>query len=140
MNKPRPYATETSRPFWEGLRRGEVRLQRCRACARWVFYPRSHCPGCLSDALAWQTVSGRGRLHTFTISRVPTVAMFADEVPQRLAVVELEEGVRLTSTLVDVDDAQIEIGMALLPVFEPVEGGEGVLLRYRPATHLEENP
>ena len=47
---------------------------------------------------------------------------------------------RLTSTLVDVDDAQIQIGMALLPVFEPVEGGEGVLLRYRPATPLEENP
>ena len=131
--KPRPYATDASRPFWEGLRRREVRLQRCADCSRWVFYPRSHCPGCLSGSLEWHTVSGRGRLHTFTISRVPTVAMFADEVPQRLAVVELEEGIRLTSTLVDVADAEIQVGMALTPVFESVEGGEGVLLRYRPA-------
>ena len=133
MAKPVPHATETSRPFWEGLRTGEVRIQRCTDCEAWVFYPRSNCPRCLSSALEWRTVSGRGQLHTFTISRVPTVAMFADEVPQRLAVVELEEGVRLTSTLVEVADEDIQIGMSLEPVFETIKGGEGALLRYRPA-------
>jgi len=133
MAKPLPHATDTSRPFWEGLREGEVRIQRCLDCAGWVFYPRSNCPGCLSNALEWQTVSGRGVLHTFTISRIPTVAMFADEVPQRLAVVELSEGVRVTTTLVDVAEEDIKVGMPLEPVFESTEGGEGVLLRYRPA-------
>ena len=134
MDKPLPLATPTSRPFWEGLRAGEVRLQRCRDCERWIFYPRSNCPGCLSQALEWSSVSGRGVLHTFTISRIPTAAFFADEVPQKLAVIELDEGVRLTSTLVDVDEDEIEIGMRVEPVFEPTEGGEGVLLRYRPQT------
>ena len=59
--------------------------------------------------------------------------MFADEVPQKLAIIELEEGVRLTSTLVDVDEDAIRIGMPVVPVFDPIDGGEGVLLRYRPA-------
>ena len=133
MKKPVPHATETSRPFWEGLRAGEVRIQRCTDCARWVFYPRSNCPGCLGNALEWHAVSGRGELHTFTISRIPTVAMFEDEVPQLLAVVELSEGIRLTTTLVEVAEEDIKIGMPLEPVFESIDGGEGVLLRYRPA-------
>jgi uncharacterized OB-fold protein len=131
--KPLPQATPTTQPFWEGLRKGVVRLQRCRDCQRWVFYPRSNCPGCLSPELDWQDVSGEGHLHTFTITRAPTAAFFADEVPQKLAVIELLEGVRLTSTLVDVAEEAIEIGMRVVPVFEPTDGGEGVLLRYRPA-------
>lgn len=61
--------------------------------------------------------------------------MFADEVPQRLAIVELQEGVRMTSTLVGIEDeSNIVVGMALEPVFEPTDGGEGILLRFRPAT------
>jgi len=131
--KPLPLATATSRPFWEGLRHGEVRIQRCEACRAWVFYPRSNCPACLSQKLVWQTVSGAGRLHSFTIARMPTAPFFADEVPQRLALVELDEGVRIPSTLVGVAEDAIEIGMRLVPVFEPTQGGESVLLRFTKA-------
>lgn len=130
---PLPLATPTSAPFWEGLRRGEVRLQRCEACTAWVFHPRSNCPRCLSPKLAWHVVAGTGRLHTFTIARVPTAPFFADAVPQRLALVELDEGVRIPSTLVGVADEEIEIGMRLVPVFEPTVGGESVLLRFTKA-------
>lgn len=130
LGKPLPTATPISAPFWEGLRRGEIRLQRCDACRAWIFYPRSNCPRCLSNALAWQTVSGRGKLHTFTIARLPTAPFFADESPQFLAVVELDEGVRIPSTLVGVAEGEIAIGMRVVPVFEPTDGGEGVLLRF----------
>lgn len=133
LEKPLPLATPTSRPFWEGLRAREVRIQRCGACGRWIFYPRSHCPGCLAPDPPWERVSGRGRVHSFTIARAPTAAFFADEVPQRLAVIELDEGVRLSSTLVEVDDDAIVVGMPVEPVFDPTDGGEGVLLRFRPA-------
>jgi uncharacterized OB-fold protein len=133
LEKPLPLATPTSRPFWEGLRRGEVRLQHCRACESWIFYPRSNCPECLSRELEWKTVAGTGRLHTYTIARTPTAAFFADDVPQKLAIIELDEGVRLNSTLVDIAEDDIEIGMRVRPVFEPTEGGESVLLRYGPA-------
>ena len=109
-----------------------VKLQRCNDCSAWVFYPRSRCSSCLSDALEWREVSGRGTLYTYTIARQPTSPHFASEVPQRLAVVELDEGVRLTTTFVDVADDAIEIGMLLEPVFEPISD-EITLLRYRPA-------
>jgi uncharacterized OB-fold protein len=78
-------------------------------------------------------VDGTGRLHSYTLCRTPTAPFFADEVPQKLAVIELDQGVRLTSTLVDVAEDEIEIGMRVRPVFEATEGGESVLLRYAPA-------
>ncbi len=132
IERPLPVATPTSAPFWEGLRARELRLQFCPDCERFVFYPRSHCPHCLRPDPEWRRVSGRGELHAFTIARSPTARFFTDDVPQRLAIVQLEEGVRLTSTLVDVDEDAIAVGMPLEPVFEETNGGEGVLLRFRP--------
>jgi uncharacterized OB-fold protein len=132
FDKPLPTPTPTTAPFWAGLNDGIVRLQRCDACSRWIYYPRSRCPHCLSDALSWHDITGAGRLYTYTIARQPTAPHFADEVPQRLAVVELDEGVRLTTTLVNVDDADIRIGMRLKPYFDRV-ADEVTLLRYQPA-------
>jgi uncharacterized OB-fold protein len=86
----------------------------------------------LSDALSWHAVSGAGTLYTYTIARQPTSPHFAKEVPQRLAVVELDEGVRVTTTLVDVADDDIRIGMRVEPVYEAASD-EITLVRYRPA-------
>jgi uncharacterized OB-fold protein len=132
LQKPLPVPTPTSRPFWDGLASGKVLLQQCGDCQGWVFYPRSRCSHCLSDRLEWREVSGRGTLYTFTIARSPTSPHFADEAPQRLAVVQLEQGVRLTTTLVNVADADIRIGMQLKPYFDAVSA-DAVLLRYQPA-------
>jgi hypothetical protein len=132
FDKPLPTPTPTTAPFWAGLNDGVTRLQRCGACNGWIYYPRSRCPHCLSDALSWHEVAGTGRLYTYTIARQPTAPHFADEVPQRLAVVELDEGVRLTTTLVDVADADIRIGMRVRPYFDRVSD-EMTLLRYQPA-------
>jgi uncharacterized OB-fold protein len=133
MQKPLPVPTPTSKPFWDGLREGKVRLQRCRNCSRWVHYPRSNCPYCLSDDLEWQEVSGNATLYTFTIARRATAPQFQDEVPQKIAVVELDEGMRLTTTLVNVEESAIQVGMRLRPVFEDVQGTDVTLLRYEPA-------
>src|SRR5262245_22251233 len=93
FNAPLPTPTPTSAPFWEGLRDGVFKLQKCDDCSAWVFYPRNRCSHCLSDALSWHEVSGAGTLYTYTIARQPTSPHFAKDVPQRLAVVELDEGV-----------------------------------------------
>ena len=132
FDKPLPTPTPTSAPFWDGLRDGVITIQKCNDCGVWVFYPRSRCSNCLSDALVWHEVSGVGSLYTFTIARQPTSPHFASEVPQRLAVVELDQGVRLTTTLVNVADADIRIGMRVKPYFDPVSD-EITLLRYQPA-------
>jgi uncharacterized OB-fold protein len=76
-------------------------------------------------------VSGAATLVSFTITRQPTAPMFADEMPQRIAVVELAEGVRMTSTLVDVADDEIKVGMSLRPVFDAVSE-DITLLRFTP--------
>ena len=131
LQKPLPVASATSRPFWDGLIAGKVNVQQCDACRGWVFYPRSRCSHCLSDRLNWREVSGRGTLYTFTIARVPTAPQFVDEVPQKLAVVQLDQGVRLTTTLVNVAESDIRIGMSVKPYFDVV-GPDAVLLRYQP--------
>jgi uncharacterized OB-fold protein/acyl dehydratase len=134
-NKPLPQPTPISAPFWDGLKAHQVKLQRCDDCGHWVFFPRAHCPRCASGRLSWHQVSGEGTLYTSTVARIPTLPEFTDEMPQRLAVVELDEGVHVNTTLVGLDDAQIRIGMRVRPVFDE-RPGEITLLRY---TAIEAN-
>ncbi len=130
-NKPLPHPTETSRPFWDGLKEHRVRLQQCEDCGHWIFFPRAHCPACASRRLAWRDVSGEGTLYTFTVARVPTLPEFTDEMPQLLAVVQLDEGPHLNTTLVGVAPEAVRIGDRVRPVFDE-RPGEATLLRYTP--------
>ncbi|MBW2421956.1 MAG: OB-fold domain-containing protein [Deltaproteobacteria bacterium] len=133
FEKPLPVPTATSRPFWEALTRHEVQIQQCAACQAWVYYPRAFCPSCLSPELEWKQISGRGTLYSFTICRRPTAPFWADELPQLIAVVELDEGPRLTSTLCNVEEGDIRVGMRLQPFFDDVDSKKVTLLRYEPA-------
>lgn len=130
--KPLPLITPTTKPFWDGLREEVINLQFCSSCDRHIFYPRSHCPSCLTPEIDWQPISGEGTLHTFTITSQPTAPHFADEVPQMLAMVDLDAGIRMTSTLANVSRENIKVGMRLQPFFDHVN--EVVtLLRFQPA-------
>ncbi|MNO42170.1 putative enoyl-CoA hydratase 1 [compost metagenome] len=135
-NKPMPVATEISAPFWEGLKARRLLIQQCTACEQWLFYPRRHCPACLAQDPLWREVSGAATLYSFTLTRIPTLPDFIDEMPQKLAVVELAEGVRINTTLVGLEEEQIRIGMPLQPVFAQVDGKGNRLLRF---TGLEQD-
>jgi hypothetical protein len=133
LTKPRPRPTPTTKPYWDALRDEHIELQRCDECGGWVHYPRVRCSTCLSPWLSWHRVPGRGQVYTFSIARQPTAPHFSDEVPQIITIVELPEGVRISTTMVDVDPADVKIGMPVEPVFE--HGDDGItLLRFRPAT------
>lgn len=136
-NKPLPRATTLSQPYWDGLKAHEVRIQHCSACGHWVFFPRSHCPACGSRRLDWKRVSGEGTLYTFTVARVPTLPEFTDEMPQLLAVIELDEGPHLNTTLVGVAPEDLKVGLRLRPVFDDRPGSVS-LLRHAPigSVHL----
>lgn len=129
-NKPLPRPTPISAPYWDGLKARQVRLQQCER-GHWLFFPRMHCPTCGARQLAWHTVSGEGTLYSFTVARVPTLPEFSDEMPQLLAVVELDEGVHINSTLVGVDPAVVRVGQRLRPVFDE-RPGSVTLLRFTP--------
>lgn len=129
LPKPRPVPTPVSRPFWDALRGERVALQHCAACGTWVYYPRGRCPQCLGDDLPWEEVAGTGAVFTFTVAPQPTAPAFADEVPQVVAVVALDEGVHLTSTIVG-EPTSVRTGARVEPVFD--HGDDGItLLRFR---------
>ena len=129
-NKPMPVATPISAPFWEGLKARRLLIQQCNACAHWNFYPRRHCPVCLEHDLAWREVDGAATLYSYTVTRIATLPDFIDEMPQKLAVVELAEGVRINTNLVGLDETEIRIGMPLRPVFAEVDAKGNRLLRF----------
>ena len=92
-------------PFWEGCERGELLLPYCLRCEEFFFYPRTLCPTCGSRDLdrSEERRVGRGTLHTFCIHHVPPLPRFAGSVPFVTAIVELEEGPRMMTLLVDVE-------------------------------------
>jgi uncharacterized protein len=113
---PRP-STE-SQPFWDGLRRHELVVQRCGACGRFFFPPSNRCQHCWSDDVAWQQVSGRGRLFSFTVFHRAYAAELADQLPYVVGVVELDEGARLITNVVGCDPADVRVDLPVEVVFD----------------------
>lgn len=132
-NKPMPVPTEISAPFWNGLKEGRLTIQQCNTCGHWIFFPRRHCDHCWSQDLEWKEVKGTGSLYTYTLTRVPTMPDFADEMPQKMAVVELDEGVRINTTLIGLDESEIRVGMRVRPVIDTVKSDGTALLRFTAA-------
>jgi uncharacterized OB-fold protein len=100
-------------------------------CDQVFFYPRSECPRCLSANLEWVKVSGRARLHSFTIVQQPANAAFRDDVPYVYAVVQLDEGPRLVSNIVQCDIDTLRVDMSLEAVFDDVTP-EWTLVKFKP--------
>jgi uncharacterized OB-fold protein len=124
-----------SREYWDACARGELLIKHCDACARDFFYPRAHCPRCWSTETSWKRASGRGTVYTFTVIHQNDLPPFRDRLPYVVAIVELEEGVRMTSN-VEADPAEVRCGLPVqvefwqeargdddvvhLPVFRPL--------------------
>jgi uncharacterized protein len=127
--KPVPVPDEISAQFFDGARAGKLMLQHCDACDAWSFPVRERCPHCFAARLAWRQASGRGSLYTFTIMHQVMNPGFASAVPYNVAQVDLDEGVRMTSNIVGIDNDALRIGMRLEAVFE----GETVSIpKFRP--------
>ena len=130
-SKATPRPTPETQPFWDGTRAGELRIQRCNDCRQFYFYPRPFCPSCWSEDVEWVAVSGRARLHSYVINHRPAPG-FEDEAPYAIAVVELEEGPRMMSNIVGIENTpeNLVLDMALEVVFE--EQGGMCVPRFRP--------
>ncbi len=133
MIKPFPRPTPQTQPFWDALNQGFVKIQKCNNCNNWIFYPRSHCNHCLSPDLTWKKINGTGIIYTYSAPEiVPTATFFADELPQKLVVVELDEGPKIPSSMVNVNIEDIRIGMRVKPFLDKVSD-DITLLRFEPA-------
>lgn len=132
MEMPVPRPTSVSEPFWNGLREGKLLIQYSPSTQRWVFYPRPLAPGSLADDLEWREVSGEGTLYTFTVSHRPTAPAWQDAVPQIIGVVEVAEGARVPTELVNVEPEAVRVGMRVRAVFAPSAEPEITLLKFEP--------
>ena len=112
-------------PWWAALERSELLFQRCGRCQSVVFYPRSHCPECLAPDLAWSKSSGRGTVYTFTVVH-RAVRAFEGKAPYVVALVELDEGFRLMTNIVDCPPENVRVGMPVAAKF--VKGSDGKTL------------
>jgi uncharacterized OB-fold protein len=129
--RPLPGITPETRHFWEGTRAGELRLQKCAACNHVYFPPRPFCPQCASSDVSVLRASGRATLHSYVIHHRPAPGFVP---PYSIAVVELEEGPRMMTNIVQVPQTPeaLRLDMPLEVVFEQVNH-EISLPLFRPA-------
>ena len=128
---PRPEISELTKPFWEAAKRHELVIQRCKSCDSFFFFPRSACPECLSPEVEWVQVSGKGRLHTWTVVRQPAHPGFKDDVPYIYAMIQLDEGPRMISNLVECSLEDAKVDMPVTAVFDDITP-EWTLVKFKP--------
>jgi uncharacterized OB-fold protein len=131
--RPVPTPDHESAEFWRRVASHAMALQRCADCTTVRFYPRALCPQCLSERVEWVPVSGRGNLYSFTVCHRPASEAFAASIPYIVALVDLAEGVRLMSNLIDCAPGQARVGMPVTLVYEDV-GPSQALYKFRPAS------
>jgi uncharacterized OB-fold protein len=131
IDKPLPRPSEDSAPFWDAAFRGELRLQRCADCGHVRFPPALLCARCLSDRAEWVRVSGRGVVYSWIVVHQSQHPAFNADVPYTVAIIELEEGPRLHTNLVECSLDRIHIGMPVEAVFEKVSD-DTALVKFRP--------
>lgn len=107
-----------SEPYWQGLAEGRLRVPRCAACGATFFFPRRWCPHCWSDNISWIDAGGGGTLYARCTVDMPFDGRPAEEIPYTVALVDLDEGVRLPGRLARAD-AQVPIGARVVLAFAP---------------------
>lgn len=129
--KPLPAISSLNSPYWDGLRQREVKLPRCDSCHNLWYPPGPFCPNCWSRNFTWEKLSGRGKINSWVVFHQAYFSAVKDEIPYNVAEVELDEGPRLLTNLVGIDNADIKIGMSVEVVFDDVTE-DVTLAKFRP--------
>lgn len=129
--KPLPTITDENREFWEGAKHGRLRMQKCGDCGH-IRYPISHvCPKCLSYNFNWTDLSGRGEVFSYIVFHQLYNKAFEKDIPYNVALVQLEEGPRMYSNVVGVDNDAVKVGDKVEVTFDPVTP-EVTIPRFKP--------
>jgi uncharacterized protein len=112
-----PAVEDETRPYWEAAKQGRLLIKRCNACNTVHHYPRPFCPSCWSEDVEWQEASGRGTVYTYSIVYRNDLAPFDSWGEYVPAIVQLEEGPRLMTKLVDCPPDELAVGMPVEVTF-----------------------
>ncbi len=128
--KPLPVVTPEDKPFWDACKRHTLVMQKCDSCGT-LRHPGPICGHCLDMASDWAPMCGRGKLYAWTVIHQRYHPGFAEDIPYNVAIVELEEGPRMLSNVVECVNDDLLVGMPLEVVFEDVTDDIS-LPRFRP--------
>jgi len=131
IEKPLPRPNEDTAPYWEAAQKGELRMQQCTDCRLVRFPPALLCARCLSEHAEWARLSGRGTVFSWIVVHQSQHPAFNADTPYNVTIVELEEGPRLHTNLVECSNDEIHIGMPVEVVFDKVSD-EVTLPKFRP--------
>ncbi|OAO04864.1 hypothetical protein A8B75_06910 [Sphingomonadales bacterium EhC05] len=116
---PRPQ-DPVEQEFWDRCQDGNLYFQRCSECDTFRHLPRYMCAKCGSPEFSWEQSSGMGTLFSWTITHQALHPAFAGDIPFIAAVVELDEGVRMATRLVDCDHDKLELDLPVELDFETI--------------------
>jgi uncharacterized OB-fold protein len=119
----RPPTSPASEPYWEATRERRLVLQWCRPCDRAIFFPREACPSCLGTDLEYRPASGQGTVHALSTQPSPANPTMAGREPYVVALVDLDEGVRMMTNLVGADAGSFAVGDRVQVAWEPLTDG-----------------
>ncbi|MFC9845799.1 Zn-ribbon domain-containing OB-fold protein [Streptomyces sp. NPDC060223] len=121
-----PEVDAFTRPYWDAAAEGRLLVRRCGGCGRAHHYPREFCPHCWSEDVRWEPASGRATLYTWSVVHRNDLPPFGERVPYVAAVVDLAEGPRMMTEVVECAEGALRVGMELGVTFRGVGGVEEV--------------
>ncbi len=130
--KPLPSISDFNRPFWEGAKLHEFRMQQCDDCGK-VWGPNGPvCPHCFSTRYSWRPLSGKAKVASWVVFHKLYHPSFSGDLPYNVAFIELAEGPRIIANIVGVPNDQIHIGMPLEVTFDDINEQISIP-RFKPA-------
>ena len=127
-----PPVSEFSEPFWDATRNQQLLLPWCSACETPRWYPREVCPACLDSAIEWRPAAGTGVVYAYSVQHLPGPGRDKTDVPYTVALIELAEGVRMMSNVVDCPPDDVAVGMPVRVTWMPLSDGRN-LPQFAPA-------
>ena len=119
-DKPRPIVSPVEQPYWDFLRKHEVRLQQCSDCGAFRFPASPVCVECDSARYTWARSSGKGVVFSWVVFHKSYFPSFAKDVPYNVAMVRLEDGPMFIANIVGIENTAIRRGMPVEIVFDDV--------------------
>ena len=120
-----------AKPFWADLREHRLTCQRCSKCAKFRFPPQAFCPACLASEFEWVPVSGKGKVYSHVTYHRAWHPAYQEKVPYNVSLIDLEEGIRMMSNVVDCKPDEVYVNMAVEVVYEDL--ADYTLPKFRPA-------
>lgn len=130
-SKPVPKPSPETAAFWEGTRKHQLMIPWCGDCQKFFFFPRSFCPFCYGENISWEKSGGKGSVYTFTVVHRASIPSFSADVPYVYALIDLEEGVRMTGNIMDCDPKDVYVGMPVEAFFVDISP-EITLVQFKP--------